>query len=232
MQTRRKANKGEAPMASWSAWDILASLGDSLAVVDTSYRVVWVKEPLLPNVRSGDSGNLAGQFCYKVLAGRDEICQPVCPVQLVLATGRAQMVERQVVLNDGRVLWREARAYPIYDGSGRVALVARISFDISQRKNRQSRQSQRQAALERSVAELNRLHLGDLPFHSGLDRALTARELEVLRLLSQGLSKPRIAGVLALSPHTVKRHVDNIFAKLSVNDRTQAAVWAARQGLV
>lgn len=232
MRTRRDTNRNATHVSSWSAWDILASLGDSLAVVDTSYRVVWAKEPLLPHCRPEKSATLAGKFCFNVLAGRDEVCPTGCPVRPVLATGRAQVVERQIVLKDGRVLWREARAYPIYDGSGRVVLVARISFDISHRKNRQSQQSQRRAALERSVAELNRLHLGDLPFLSGLDRALTARELEVLRLLSQGLSKPQIAGVLALSPHTVKRHVDNIFAKLSVNDRTQAAIWAARHGLV
>ena len=60
--------------------------------------------PLLPDGRSGDGGNLAGQFCYKVLAGRDEICRPGCPVQPVLATGRAQVVERQIVLKDSRVL--------------------------------------------------------------------------------------------------------------------------------
>ncbi|MFH1034070.1 MAG: LuxR C-terminal-related transcriptional regulator [Pseudomonadota bacterium] len=229
MKTRRDAARTSLPAPAWSAWDILASLGDSLAVVDTSYRVVWAREPLLP---SGGSQNLAGRFCYQIFAGRQDVCPQGCPVRQVLASGSAQVVERQVVLPDGGVLWREARAYPIHDGAGRVALVARISFDISRRKASQSRQAQRREALERSLAAMNRLGLGDLPFQGGLERALTARELEVLRLLSQGLRKPQIAGVLGLSPHTVKRHVDNIFAKLSVNDRAQAAVWAAHQGLV
>lgn len=221
-----------AAAPAWSAWDILLGLGDSLAVVDPSYRVIWARDPLLPHGRPGVKGQFAGQFCYNVFAGRDEICEPGCPVRDVLATGRPQVVERQIVLDDGRVLWREARAYPIRDGGGRLALVARISFDISQRKQRQARQGRRREALERSLAELNRLSLTDLPFQANPDRALTAREMEVLRLLSQGLSNPQIAGVLGLSPHTVKRHVDNIFLKLTVNDRAQAAVWAARQGLV
>ena len=61
---------------------------------------------------------------------------------------------------------------------------------------------------------------------------LTARELEVLRLLSQGATNPEISAQLQISPHTVKSHIINIFNKLGVDDRTQAAVWAARQDLV
>ncbi len=231
---RGKGNSftGQTAGPAWSAWDILAGLGDSLAVVDTSYRLVWAREPLLPSCQDGPAQGVLGRPCYEILAGRTEICDSRCPVRGVLASGQAQSVERQAVLKDGRVIWREARAYPIFDRGGRLHLVARISFDISRRKQRQSGQTQRREALERSLAELNRLRLGEMPFQAGLPQALTGRELEVLRLLSQGLKKPQIAGVLGLSPHTVKRHVDHIFAKLSVNDRAQAAVWAARQGLV
>ncbi len=227
MQGQGKQPRDDGTAPAWSAWDILASLGDSLAVVDAAYRVVWAREPLLPQGRP-----MVGEFCFKALAGRDEICQPGCPVQAVLASGRAQVVERQVVLADGRVLWREARAYPIRDRSGRLHLVARISFDISRRKQHQARQGRRRETLERSLAELSHLTMAELPFQSGLDHALTARELEVLRLICQGLSNPQMAAVLGLSPHTVKRHVDHIFVKLMVNDRAQAAVWAARRGLV
>lgn len=55
---------------------------------------------------------------------------------------------------------------------------------------------------------------------------LTKREVEVLRLLAQGASNPEIAALLAISPHTVKSHVNHLFDKLGVHDRTQAAVWA------
>lgn len=231
MQSKHDAPAPTAPASALSAWDILAGLGDSLVVVDTSYRVVWAREPLLPQ-RGPGAQQIVGEFCYRVFGGGNQICQPACPVQAVLASGRAQTVERQIVLKNGRVLWREARAYPIHDQSGRLQFVARISFDISQRKQRQARQGRRQETLERSLAELNRLAMTELPFQAGLDRGLTARELEVLRLISQGLSNPQMAALLGLSPHTVKRHVDHIFAKLAVNDRAQAAVWAARQGLV
>ena len=61
---------------------------------------------------------------------------------------------------------------------------------------------------------------------------LTPRELEVLRLMSQGDTNQEISAHLKISPHTVKSHVIHIFNKLGVGDRTQAAVWAARHNLV
>jgi NarL family two-component system response regulator LiaR len=61
---------------------------------------------------------------------------------------------------------------------------------------------------------------------------LTAREIEVLRCLAEGLSNAVIAGRLTVTEGTVKTHVASILAKLDVNDRTQAAVFAWREGLV
>lgn len=60
---------------------------------------------------------------------------------------------------------------------------------------------------------------------------LTKRELQVLRLLAQGLSNKLIAQELVVSEKTVKTHVSNILAKLHLSHRTQAAVYAVRRGL-
>ena len=60
---------------------------------------------------------------------------------------------------------------------------------------------------------------------------LTNREVEVLRLLAQGLSNAEIAEELHLSEGTVRNHVSSIFSKLDVTDRTQAAILAIRHGL-
>ncbi len=62
--------------------------------------------------------------------------------------------------------------------------------------------------------------------------ALTDRELEILDLLSIGMSNQQIAQRLFLSLSTVKTHVHRIISKLEVSDRTQAAVRAIRLGLV
>jgi DNA-binding NarL/FixJ family response regulator len=61
---------------------------------------------------------------------------------------------------------------------------------------------------------------------------LSERELEVLRLLAEGLDNNEIALRLYLSPTTAKRHVSAIFSKLGVSNRVQAAIWAARAGIV
>ncbi len=61
---------------------------------------------------------------------------------------------------------------------------------------------------------------------------LTQRETQVLRHIALGLSNREIANSLQISVETVKEHVQNILRKLGVSDRTQAAVWAVRKGLV
>lgn len=61
---------------------------------------------------------------------------------------------------------------------------------------------------------------------------LTQRESEVLRQLALGLTNKEIAGALHISYETVKEHVQHILRKIGVSDRTQAAVWAVRKGLV
>jgi NarL family two-component system response regulator LiaR len=61
---------------------------------------------------------------------------------------------------------------------------------------------------------------------------LSERELEVIRLIADGLSNSAIAEKLIISEKTVKSHVSNILSKLHLADRTQAAVYAWREGIV
>lgn len=60
---------------------------------------------------------------------------------------------------------------------------------------------------------------------------LTPREMQVLRLIADGADNVAIGRELSISPHTVKQYVANIFEKLGVRSRVQAAVYAVRSGL-
>jgi len=70
------------------------------------------------------------------------------------------------------------------------------------------------------------------PTKSALLGYLTSREKEVLKLLTEGITYKGVADKLVISETTVKTHVNNIFQKLQVNDRTQAVLYALRYGLV
>lgn len=89
-----------------------------------------------------------------------------------------------------------------------------------------------QSVLESQVASkmMSRLRGGgqtEAPLH----KELTDREMEVLKLLAQGKSNQDIADTLMIGIKTVKFHVTNILSKLDVEDRTQAAIYAYKNGL-
>lgn len=67
---------------------------------------------------------------------------------------------------------------------------------------------------------------------TGEEYALTERELEVMRMIVDGADNAAIGRALSISKHTVKQHVTNIYEKLGVQSRVQAAVYAVRNGLV
>jgi DNA-binding CsgD family transcriptional regulator len=87
-------------------------------------------------------------------------------------------------------------------------------------------------ALEQSVemaCQLQAKIQGSVPQEEKVN--LTARELEVLRLIADGRTDREIATALEISPNTATRHVANIFVKLDVTSRTAAATYAIRHGL-
>ena len=63
-------------------------------------------------------------------------------------------------------------------------------------------------------------------------KELTRREVEVLKMIASGSSNKEIASILSISERTVKNHVSNIFKKIDVSDRTQAAVFAIKNDII
>jgi DNA-binding NarL/FixJ family response regulator len=96
------------------------------------------------------------------------------------------------------------------------------------------------------AAAIRAAHRGALPIDPAVARTLmsslkvretdsiaelTSREVEVLRLVAVGKPNKQIAIELAISERTARTHVSNILAKLELSSRTQAALWAVREGL-
>lgn len=124
----------------------------------------------------------------------------------------------------------EQAFYPVYDAAGNQ--VSTVMININTAKYRVPREQTHSAPNEDSKASPGTdARTADTADHS-LFAPLTSREREVLCILSEGASNNEISRMLKISPHTVKSHVIHIFNKLGVNDRTQAAVWAARHHLI
>ncbi|WP_454193920.1 response regulator [Paenibacillus sp. Marseille-Q7038] len=88
-----------------------------------------------------------------------------------------------------------------------------------------------QSVLESQVASKMMNRFRQPPAQMKAHEDLTDREMDVLRLLAQGKSNQDIADTLIIGIKTVKFHVTNILAKLDVDDRTQAAIYAYKNGL-
>lgn len=91
-------------------------------------------------------------------------------------------------------------------------------------------QAIRQAA--EGIAYVDPGLMGALSTQAGVMEGLTSREMEVLSMIAQGLSNKEISEKLFISEKTCKNHISSIFAKINVSDRTQAALYAIRQGWV
>ncbi len=86
--------------------------------------------------------------------------------------------------------------------------------------------------IEPSLTNLLNANLAERDVMKEKINDLTKREIEVLKLLASGMFNKEIASTLNISERTVKNHVSNIFKKIMVSDRTQAAVFAIKNNLV
>jgi len=129
---------------------------------------------------------------------------------------------------------RESSVYPIFDEAGHVVDSVSLPISTSKLKNRIEEQYEYILMLEASL-RINKQYQRDegaIKETGANDCDLTRREIEVLRLIAEGYTNNEISGMLFISPHTVKSHMINIFNKLGVSDRTQAAVLATRKNII
>jgi|GEM_PF-394878 len=205
----------------------LQGVKDRVVFIDPGYRILWA------NQASAGSG-VVGKFCYEAFRGRREPCS-ACPVARLFSSGQSTVAEKWMPRPNGSGQWFEVRTYPVSDKRGRIICAFAICFDVTHRRYSLERREQYIETLERMVEQVERKspQIHSQPEESaGLRQPLTRREMEVLRLMTEGFTNSEIAQRLSVSAHTVKSHVTHILAKLDVSDRTQAAVQAVRLRLI
>jgi DNA-binding CsgD family transcriptional regulator/transcriptional regulator with GAF, ATPase, and Fis domain len=172
-------------------------------------------------VRLAVTGKPRGVLSVNTQFERKELGQETVTLFRLLANQAAIMIEHARLYEDLRE--KEQRLERFVDRFLRQA--ERRSFDLTETRLQEMIakvvQESAQAAPKPMVEEPNPLL-----------QKLTQREQEVLGFIVQGLTNKEIATQLYLSPDTVKNHVVHIMEKLGAQDRTQAAVFAIRNGLI
>ncbi len=127
----------------------------------------------------------------------------------------------------------EQVTFPVYDNDGNLQSTVTLDVDMAESNSDLKHKSEYILQLEKKISSLSENRNQDgVQANASLPSPLTDREIEVLCLVAEGATNVEISQLLSISSHTVKSHVINIFNKLTVNDRTQAAVWAAKHKFV
>lgn len=213
-------------------WSELVT-ADGAFAVDLRQRVVFWS-PATERLTGLTATEVLGRPCYEVVAGRDtrnhRFCRRNCPVVMNARRGRPTP--------DYDVLCPTARGEErwlnisilVLKRPGVETYVLHLCRDVTER--RRLEEFARQAAvLLREVTQTG--DGGPVPDPSiGPRPHLSARETEVLRLLACGMTTAEIAEALCISPTTVRNHVNRVLAKLGVNNRLQAVVYASQLRLI
>lgn len=167
----------------------------------------------------------------------DRLCSDVLQAAASTAAGRIALAAGDpggglAVLREAAAAW-DALDAPFEAARTRV-LVAAACRGLGDEGGAELATSSARSVFTRlgAAAELAALDRAAPASAAGAWHRLTAREVEVLRLVAAGRSNRDIAVELAISEHTVARHVQNIFAKLGVSSRTAASAFAFERGLL
>jgi DNA-binding NarL/FixJ family response regulator len=194
-------------------------------------------------VRRGLRAFLDSEHDLEVVGDAEGGAQALNLLSRLVAEGRGPHVvimDLQMEPLDGIELTRQIRAR-----HAEVEVVALTSFGEKERVQAALKAGASGYLLKDSDADevsaaIRAAHRGELPLDPAIARELTStdadeltgREVEVLRLIGAGKANKEIAVELSISERTARTHVSNILSKLSLSSRTQAALWAVREGLV
>ena len=146
-----------------------------------------------------------------------------------LLVARGEPGEALIALRPGLQAW-QCLGVP-YEAARARVLIAQACRAVGDHDTAELELDTARAAFDRLGASPDVARVDALAGRDGTNEGLTAREIEVLRLVASGLSNSEIAAGLVISEHTVARHLQNIFGKLGVSTRTAAAAYAFERRL-
>jgi PAS domain S-box-containing protein len=211
---------------------ILESIRAPFGIFDKDFKILWINKALA-RIHNCNPASVIGDICYRAFHGCDKMCEN-CFLEEVRTMGRTVVLERSHLFPDGKTRWGEIHAYPVRAKDRSVAAIVVIIFETTSHIDSLAKYKQYANLLADKLQSK-----GDTGTpvvrtdHSEeMIEPLSKRETEVLRLIVDGYTNPQISAMLFISGNTVKRHISNLFLKLDVSDRTQAAVLAVRKNLI
>ncbi len=204
-------------------------IADDHAIVRTGIRALLGTEPDIQVV--GEARNGA-----EVIALAQSLCPDVVLMDLVMPKLDGIEATRQIAqqMPGVRVLVltsfaADDKVFPAIKAGALGYLLKDSEPEVLVEAIRQVHQGE--SSLDPSIARKLLLELAQPPRRELTTDPLTARELEVLRLVAQGKNNREIAAQLCVTEMTVRTHVSNVLSKLHLASRTQAALYALREGI-
>lgn len=215
----------------------LETLGESSAdgvyAVDDQQRIVfWSRAAEVLTGRS--AADVAGKYCYEVMLGGDHdgsaFCRRNCPTVAGARRGRAvPSYDISSPTADGRQAWFNVSIVALAGSRRRDLRVVHMFRDVTARRRAETFAEKTMELVQSMDEEEGSPPLRRRDAEATLN--LTPRELEVLRLVGQGLSTNEIAARLNLSRATVRNHADRLRQKLGAHSRIEALVRAGQLGI-
>lgn len=203
---------------------LLSTAADGVCAIDGRGRIIlWNRaaEKILGYV----AREVVGRPCCEVFVGRDSagnrLCYQGCHVMTLVQRGEPiQHFDMATRTKAGRPVWLDISILVVPGDRPDLATTVHFFRDVTASREIETLVRERLAGASAPAG----------PETSSAD-ALTRRELEVLRLVAGGANTRAVAERLHVSPATVRNHVQNIFGKLGVHSRLEAAAYATRHGL-
>lgn len=235
--TTRKTNKStrrKSETVAEKMLRLLARSADGVFAVDSDQQVIsW--SAAAEDLTGQRAHDVIGKPCYEVVAGTDYqgqiFCRRNCPTIKSARRGHSVQNFDLACNRNGEETWLNVSIIPVPSSDMGEAMAIHLIRDVSERR-RAERLAQ--AAIE-TVSQYTAgstdatAKAGPYPVPGP---SLTAREIEVLRLLTKGLPTRSLAEELGLSPATIRNHIQRLLPKLGVHSRLEAVVYAVRHGLI